>query len=128
MSSPPNQMRNSLASHTDFRDFAGLIPENTHFLPSNIDMICERRGYFLIGEWKKPNEKIAKGQELLLRAFAQVPKFTVIIIIGNTDTEHTTVGDIFQVPTFGNCKKLGTGLDFLKDFYVMWYDFANQKG
>ena len=121
-------MRNSLASHTDFRDFAGLIPSNTHFLPSNIDMICERRGYFLIGEWKKPNEKIAKGQELLLRAFAQVPKFTVIIIIGNTDTEHTTVGDVYQVPTFGNYKKLGTGFDFLKEFYVMWYDFANQKG
>jgi hypothetical protein len=81
-------MRNQYATHTDFRDFRGLIPENTHFLPSNIDMICERKGNFLIGEWKKPNEKVAKGQELLLRAFAQVPKFTVIIIIGDTDQEH----------------------------------------
>ena len=94
-------MRNPYATHTDFRDFQGLIPENTHFLPSNIDMICERKGYFLIGEWKKPNEKVAKGQELLLRAFAQVPKFTVIIIIGDTDQEHTTVGNIFQVPIQG---------------------------
>jgi hypothetical protein len=121
-------MRNQYATHTDFRDFRGVIPENTHFLPSNIDMICERKGNFLIGEWKKPNEKVAKGQELLLRAFAQVPKFTVIIIIGDTDQEHTTVGNIFQVPTFGNCKKIGEGLDFLKDFYVMWYEFANSKG
>lgn len=120
-------MRNSLASHTDFRDFAGLIPENTHFLPSNIDMICERRGYFLIGEWKKPNENMATGQQLLLKAFAKVPKFTVLVIIGNTDKEQTEVGDVFQV-VLGRCVKIGEGLDFLKDFYVMWYEFANQKG
>ncbi len=81
---PLTTMRNQYATHTDFRDFQGLIPENTHFLPSNIDMICERKGHFLIGEWKKPNENMATGQQLLLKAFAQVPKFTVLVIIGNT--------------------------------------------
>jgi hypothetical protein len=119
-------MRNQYATHTDFRDFRGLIPENTHFLPSNIDMICERKGYFLIGEWKKPNENMATGQQLLLKAFAQVPNFTVLVIIGNTDGE-TEVGDVFQV-VLGRCVKIGEGLDFLKDFYVMWYEFANSKG
>ena len=124
--SPSNQMRNSLASHIDFRDFQGLIPENSHFLPSNIDMICERKGHFLIGEWKKPNENMATGQQLLLKAFAQVPKFTVLVIIGNTDGE-TEVSDVFQV-VLGRCVKIGEGLEFLKDFYVMWYEFANSKG
>jgi len=127
MSTPPNQMRNSLASHTDFRDFARLIPNNLHFLPSNIDMICERKGHFLIGEWKKPNENMATGQQLLLKAFAQVPKFTVLVIVGNTDKEQTEVQDVFQV-VLGRCVKIGDGLDFLKDFYVMWYEFANSKG
>jgi hypothetical protein len=118
-------MRNQYATHTDFRDFQGLIPENTHFLPSNIDMICERRGHFLIGEWKKPNENMATGQQLLLKAFAQVPKFTVLVIIGNTDGE-TEVGDVFQV-ALGKCVKIGNGLQFLKDFYVLWYEFANSN-
>ena len=124
---PSNQMRNSLASHTDFRDFAKLIKSNPHFLPSNIDMICERRGHFLIGEWKKPNENMATGQQLLLKAFAQVPKFTVLVIIGNTDKDQTEVGDVFQV-ILDKCVKIGEGLEFLKDFYVMWYEFANSKG
>jgi hypothetical protein len=127
MSTITHTMRNQYATHTDFRDFQGLIPENTHFLPSNIDMICERKGHFLIGEWKKPNEKMATGQQLLLKAFAQVPKFTVLVIIGNTDNEQTEVGEVFQV-ILGKCVKIGEGLDFLKDFYVMWYEFANSKG
>jgi hypothetical protein len=69
---------------------------------------------------------MATGQQLLLKAFAQVPKFTVLVIIGNTDGE-TKVGDVFQV-VLGRCVKIGDGLDFLKDFYVMWYEFANSKG
>jgi len=116
---PLTTMRNQYATHTDFRDFQGLIPTNTHFL--------ERKGHFLIGEWKKPNENMATGQQLLLKAFAQVPKFTVLVIIGNTDNEQTEVGDVFQV-VLGRCVKIGEGLDFLKDFYVMWYEFANSKG
>lgn len=70
---------------------------------------------------------MAKGQELLLQAFAQVPKFTVLVIIGNTDKEQTEVGSVFQI-VLGRCVKIGEGLDFLKDFYVMWYEFANSKG
>jgi hypothetical protein len=50
----------------------------------------------------------------------------VLVIIGNTDAE-TEVGDVFQV-VLGRCVKIGEGLDFLKDFYVMWYEFANSKG
>jgi hypothetical protein len=69
---------------------------------------------------------MATGQQLLLKAFAQVPNFTVLVIIGNTDAE-TEVGDVFQV-VLGRCVKIGEGLDFLKDFYVLWYEFANSKG
>jgi len=48
------------------------------------------------------------------------------VIIGNTDAE-TEVGDVFQV-VLGRCVKIGEGLDFLKDFYILWYEFANSKG
>jgi len=102
-------MRNQYATHTDFRDFQGLIPTNTHFLPSNIDMICERKGHFLIGEWKKPNENMATGQQLLLKAFAQVPKFTVLVIIGNTDNEQTEVGDLGLIELTGKTVKSNSG-------------------
>ncbi len=71
--------------------------------------------------------QLSKAHECGAIAFAQVPKFTVLVIIGNTDNEQTEVGDVFQV-VLGRCVKVGEGLDFLKDFYVMWYEFANSKG
>ena len=30
-------MRNIYATHTDYGDFFGLIPDNPHFVPSNVD-------------------------------------------------------------------------------------------
>ena len=41
-------MRNMFATHTDYGDFKGLIPDNPAFLPSNVDGIAERNGHFLI--------------------------------------------------------------------------------
>ena len=49
-------MRNAYASHTDFGFLRGVILENPKAMPSNIDMVFERRGNFLIGEWKRENE------------------------------------------------------------------------
>ena len=48
-------MRNRQAPHIDFADLVGLMDKR---LPSNIDMVMERHGKFLIGEWKRPDEKI----------------------------------------------------------------------
>ena len=46
-------MRSLIASHVDYGDFVGLIPENPKFCPSDLDGIAERNGYFLVMEWKR---------------------------------------------------------------------------
>jgi hypothetical protein len=49
--------------------------------PSDIDGILERFGYFLVMEVKKPGELTSRGQEILLSALSQIPRFTVIKIV-----------------------------------------------
>jgi hypothetical protein len=120
-------MRNAYATHIDYGAFKGLIPSNPAFCPSNIDGIAERNGKFLVMEWKRPNEKVSEGQRRLLQAFAKKPDFTVLIIEGNTD-DGLVVNDFWQLHPF-NHSKVGHGPEELKEFYVMWYDYANeQKG
>ena len=77
-------MRNKEARHIDFAELYGLFAKR---LPSNIDMIMERHGRFLIGERKRPNEHMQLGQQILLKQLAKVPQFTVIVVSGDTDNE-----------------------------------------
>jgi hypothetical protein len=119
-------MRNAFASHIDYGAFKGLIPSNPAFCPSNIDGIAERNGKFLVMEWKRPNEKVSEGQRRLLQAFAKTHNFTVVIVQGNTDDE-LVIQDFWQVQPYGSCVKLGQGVEEFKSFYVMWYEYANQK-
>ena len=119
-------MRNAYASHIDYGAFMGLVPDNPNFCPSNIDGIAERNGKFLVMEWKRPNEKVSKGQQYLLQAFAKTPNFTVVIVQGNTD-DGLVIDDFWQVQHYGSCTKIGTGVDEFKAFYVMWYEYANEK-
>lgn len=78
-------MRNPEAKHLDFGELRGLISDNPRFLPSNLDMILERHQQFFIGEWKRQNEQISKGQFILLSKLSLVPNFTVYVITGDTD-------------------------------------------
>jgi len=116
-----NSMRNPYAAHVDFRDFVGLIPDNPLFLPSNVDMMAERHGYFFIGEWKKPNEGVSKGQQLLLQALARTPKFTVLLINGTTDGPQTWVGDSFRLDENLEGTKVASNLKELQAYYQNWY-------
>jgi hypothetical protein len=61
------KLMRSNPSHIDYGDFKGLIPKNPNFVPSNIDGIVERNGKFLVMEWKRPNEKVSIGQQILLK-------------------------------------------------------------
>ena len=119
-------MRNAYATHTDYVDFQGLIEENSHFVPSNVDGICERNGCFLIMEWKRPGEKVSKGQKYLLQALAKKENFMVVIIYGNTDTE-TIINKYYLVQPDGQCMLAGQGFSMFKDFYKQWYELANGK-
>lgn len=119
-------MRNANATHIDYGALKGIIPNNPNFVPSNIDGIAERNGKFLVMEWKRPNEKVSDGQRILLQRLANVPKFTVLIIQGNTD-ESLVINDFWQVQPYGSCIKLGKSIEEFKEFYIMWYEWANQK-
>ena len=117
-------MRNMFATHTDYGDFKGLIPSNPAFLPSNVDGIAERNGHFLILEWKRPNEKVSEGQKRLLQALASNPRFMVVIIYGNTDTE-TIIDSYWLLTPEGKPVKTGIGFESFKQFYRDWYALAD---
>jgi len=117
-------MRNMFATHTDYWDFFGLIPENPQFVPSNVDGICERKGKFLVMEWKRLDEQVSKGQEYLLKSLAKQINFIVLIIYGDTDDE-TVVHKYYLVNQDGTCTKAGTSFEELKNFYKQWYEMAN---
>lgn len=118
-------MRNPQAPHIDFTELQGIVKSNPKLLPSNIDMVLERNGHFLFGEWKRPNEKISEGQKILLKALAKTPKVHVLLIEGDTDKEmvitaiYALQGDII--------KKKGESVQDLKDIINRWYLYANQK-
>jgi hypothetical protein len=117
-------MRSASAAHVDFGDFEGMIESNPKLLPSDIDMIIERKGKFFVGEWKRQGENMNQGQVILLKTLAKQPQFTVCLIIGNTDNE-TIINEVFNINKSGEYKKIGESLDDLKVFINQWYEWAN---
>ena len=111
-------MRNPNALHIDFGFLRGFIPSNPNFMPSNIDMVLERRGVFLFGEWKREEEEMKQGQKILLTALAW--HHTVIIITGYVD-DKPHIGLIQKVTPTGNLTLVGEGEDALKSFLTGWY-------
>ena len=93
-------------------------------MPSNIDMVLERRGVFLFGEWKREEEEMKQGQKMLLKELAWVHK--VIIITGYVDTQpHISL--IQQVLTNGNLKVVGKSVADLIKFIQDWYKDAENN-
>jgi len=117
-------MRNAQATHVDFGFLRGIIRDNPNFMPSNIDMVLERRGVFLFGEWKREDEEMKQGQKMLLKELAWVHK--VIIITGYVDTQpHISL--IQQVLTNGNLKVVGKSVADLIKFIQDWYKDAENN-
>jgi len=119
-------MRNPDAKHTDFGEFIGLIPSNPKLLPSNLDMVIERHSYFLIGEWKRPSEKISLGQEILLKRLASKDDFVVLLIEGDTD-DGMVVTNIEAFNASGALVAIGKNKEDLKRFIKFWYEHAEKK-
>jgi len=111
-------MRNPKAKHVDFGFLRGFIPGNPKFMPSNIDMVLERKGVFLFCEWKREDEEISQGQKILLTNLAW--HHTVIIITGYVDTKPH-IGLIQKVTPTGNLTVVGQGKDDLINFLTGWY-------
>jgi hypothetical protein len=119
-------MRNPDAKHTDFSALVGVIPSNPKFLASNLDMVMERYGQFLVGEWKRPNEEISKGQEILLKRLAGKEDFVVLLIEGNTD-DGMVVTRIEAYTEIGLVMPIGKSVEDLKRFIQFWYEHAEKK-
>ena len=121
-----NGMRDSNAKHIDFGFLQGCIKDNPKAMPSDLDMILERKGRFLVAEWKRTGEKLSIGQKIMLRELSLNAYFSVIVIEGYSLSNSTEVKDIYF---FRNGKLEKTnykGIDGLKDFINRWYKWADE--
>ena len=114
-------MRDKYAPHVDFGELSGLLGK---VLPSNLDMVLERKGHFLFGEWKRDGEKISKGQEILLKALSELPKTTVLVVSGDTDN-GMRVERFWRILPDGSYTQSGKGLIEFKDYITEWYLVAD---
>lgn len=117
-------MRNPNAVHIDFKDLNGLMGK---IVPSNIDMVMERNGFFLIGEWKREGEQISVGQNILLKQLAKKDGwFTVLVIQGHTDGGTMVVDKFWNMGSDGILSPLGEGIEKFKEFLTYWKNSVEQ--
>lgn len=117
-------MRNKYASHVDFTFLMDVVDKK---IPSNIDMVLERRGFFLIGEWKREAEEISKGQMILLTNLASLPQFKVLVITGHSDNTETEVTAINKLEYNGTLIPIGKSVDDLKSLVSAWLNYVERK-
>jgi hypothetical protein len=118
-------MRNENASHVDFGFMRGMIPANPFFMPSNIDMIIERKGKFIFGEWKREGEQMKLGQKILLMSLAK--HHTVLLITGYSQGNETEVSKLQVVTCNGKLNLIGNKKEDLITYLQDWYN-AVEKG
>jgi hypothetical protein len=119
-------MRNSYAAHTDFGFLLQAIPSNPKAIPSDIDMIFERKKQFFVGEWKMPGEHMSRGQELTLKALSELDNFSVYIVQGFSNNEEQVIKNIYKFIN-GKPKLIGNGIERFFSIYRAWYDFADSR-
>jgi hypothetical protein len=115
-------MRNRFAPHIDTTEIDGLIESNPRWGFSNLDLIAERRGNFLVQEWKQPGEDISEGQRILLLSLANQPRFTVLVVRGDQRDGVTTVQKVSRLTGgLDKAEVVGRTLDDLRTFVRAWY-------
>ena len=117
-------MRSLLASHVDYGDVVGVIPNSPKFTPSDLDGIAEKNGKFFVMEWKRPKEKVSTGQRIMLQALAGKADFIVVIVIGDTDN-GMKIEEFFLVQPHGSCIKIGTSKQEFIAYYKQWFEWAD---
>jgi hypothetical protein len=118
-------LRNQDARHIDFEAFLGIIPSNPKLLPSDLDMVIERRGYFLCAEWKRPNERFSIGQRLMLEALSRKPDWRVLIVHGDTDDGLNVTG--LWLLHGAETVHLGSTAEHLKEAIRFWYSWVEEN-
>jgi len=95
-------MRNPQSKHIDFEFMRGYNPDKPTMLASDLDMVIERKGQFLVGEWKSPVETVPMGQMRMLQALAAIPAFTVLIVEYNGLPEQPYVDRVKRLMPTGS--------------------------
>jgi hypothetical protein len=114
-------MRNGAAPHIDFSDLEGVIPSNPKLMPSNVDFILERRGKFLFGEFKKPEEQISGGQRILLEQLSKVSGFKVFVATGWNEGTSLVVTQLTTIRG-SDWETVDCDLEEFKRRINAWYD------
>lgn len=117
-------LKNPDARHIDFEPFIGIIPENPKLLPCDIDMVIERRGRFLVAEWKREGEVFSVGQRLMLEALSRVNNFTVLYVNGASTDKEFYVHDFYELKD-GEELLSGISTKDLMAYIREWYARVN---
>lgn len=120
-------MRNPDAKMIDFSELRGVIANNPKFLASDIDLIYERNGYFLVFEFKRGAEQLSKGQEILLKQLAKTPKFTVVKVDGYSDNGLLNIENLYYLNANEAFQYAGNGKERLIEFIQNWYKSVNYE-
>lgn len=87
---------------------------------TDIDGMCERRGKFLVVEWKRPGGSVERAQELALSRLNKLDDFTVAIVHGLINPMEPKA---YREP---GGKDKPTSLGDFQDFVADWKRRADQ--
>lgn len=107
------------ASKFDFSIFAGCFGKR-FIRPSDIDFVVERRGKFLVGEFKGRAGRVSQGQAILLDRLSELPNATVFLAYGSPPDRI----DAWECLNNG---ARGADLDSLRAFMAEWYASADRN-
>lgn len=83
----------------------------------DIDGILERKGHFLLVEWKSPGGHLSTGQRIMFNRMAELPNFAVFVLYGSN------TGEIEEYELFYKCKhylRKSTSLAVIKKRFTTW--------
>lgn len=89
----------------------------------DVDGLIERRGSFLVVEWKEPNAPLTMGQLITFKHLSSVPTITVLVVEG--DNSQMSVESVSQVTESGLSEKRPIDLAGLKSLFTQWFNYAD---
>jgi len=110
------QLRKNNDDRWDF--LAGVLPYKIN--PSDIDLVCERHGNFLVMEGKRSGATFSVGQRRLYYALSNLPQFTVVHFYGNPPD------DVKAFARWGQEARAGT-TDELREQVRRWFRWVESR-
>lgn len=89
----------------------------------DVDGLVERRGNFLVVEWKEPGGSLTMGQLITFKHLSSVPTVTVLVVEG--DNSEMSIEAVSQVTESGLGDKRPIDLIGLKSLFTQWFEFAD---